>query len=288
MSFLRPLHLPLVSSLLLASLCWGTPVLAQPTLSEQLQTAVEAGQWQQAIDLIDQTIAADPARQESLLSFRERYSQRLTIEQQLSQGNWRQASALLDQFVTAYPEDGQALREYQTQLQNLAELQTLVDQGDRIGALDKARSLQASSPDLADLMRQYEQRIISGIPQVGQSVATPSYTATVTQFQDVTRQVDPEAEQRQYLVRVTVQNTGAEPLTLASGRQGGFSLFVQEDRQFNIGRDATSVLEDQRLEPLSTTLAPGEVLQGGVVYGLDDLPQPLYLRLDAGRLVRLR
>jgi len=287
--FLRRLSFSLVSSVLLGSLCWGIPSLAQPTQSEQLQSAVEEGQWQQAIDLIDQIIAADPSRQESLVPFREKYSQRLAIDQQLSQGNWRQASALLDQFIETYAEDGQALKDFQTQLKNLAEVQTLAEEGDRVSALARARTLQESSPALASLMQRYEQQILAGVPRVGEPVQTPDYTLTVTQFQDVTRQVNPESEQQQYLVRMMVQNTGAGTLTLGTDQGRGFPLFVQGDRTFEVGRDAAGVLtDDPRLEPINTPVPPGGVLQTGLIYGLEDLPQPLYFSFAGGRLVRLR
>lgn len=286
MSFHRRLRLSLVISALLGSLCWGAPLLAQQNLNEQFLSAVETGEWQQAIDLIDQIIAADPNREESLIPFREKYTQRLAIDEQLRQGNWRQSSALMEQFVTTYPEDSQSLNTYRSQLSELAQLQTTVEQGNVISALSQTRELQQSSPQLSTLMTQYEQQILAGIPGVGQAVTTPNYVLTVSASQDVTRQVDPEGEARQFLVRMTVQNTGAEALSLTVQ---GFGLFNPTTNvEASNPRDASSVLPEANIEPLGASLDPGSGSRTGIVFQLDSAPDTLFLSFGGGRLVRLR
>ncbi len=286
MSFHRHLRLSLVISALLGSLCWGAPLLAQQNLNEQFLSAVEAGEWQQAIELIDQIIATDPGREESLIPFREKYTQRLAIDEQLRQGNWRQASALMEQFVATYPEDSQSVSAYRAQLSQLAELQTTVEQGNIIEALSQVMALQQSSPRLAPLMTQYEQQIRAGIPGIGQAVVTPNYVLTVSRSQDVTRQVNPDGAMQQLLVRMTIQNTGSEPISFTLDR---FSLFLPSNETTTGNRqDAAGVLPEENIEPLGTSIAPGSALRTGVVFGLDPLPDELFLAFQEGRLVELR
>lgn len=289
MSILRSMRRAVISSLLLGTLYGGTPVAAQQTLNEQFLSAVEAGEWQQALDLIDQIIASDPGRRESLIPFREKYSQRLQIDQQLQQGNWVTASDLIDQYVATYSEDAQALNAYKAELNQLGELQRLAQQGQYVPALTQVQQIQQSSPRLRDLMTQYEQQLLSSIPRLGQPVVTPNFTLAVSQFRDVTSQVGTAAEEtRQFLVGMTIQNTGSEPLAFQSGNS--FNLYTRSgDTQFSAGRDAASALPDNTvLDPFNTTIQPGNTLQTGLVYPVPSVSEALYLTFGTGYLVRLR
>lgn len=279
--------LPVVS-VLVGVLSWGMPLLAQQNLNEQFLSVVEAGEWQQAVDLIDQIVQADPGREESLAPFREKYTRRLEIDRQLSQGNWQQASALMEQFVTDYKEDASALQSYKADLAGLADLQTTVQEGKYISALEKTEKLQESSPRFASLMEGYRDQILATIPRQGQPVTTPTYTLAVSQFQDVSRQATgAQDESPRFLVGMTVQNTSAEAIQFTTQQFG--LLDRSSDTKYGVGTDVVAALpDDGRFQSIGTSIPPGGSLQTGLVFSIPETPETLFFQFAEGRVVRLK
>ncbi len=187
----------------------GISVAAQTNLNEQFLEAARAGNWELALETIDQIVETNPARRDDLEPYRVRFVRRLEIDQAVEAANWSQAVTLIESFSETYPGDAAILAPLLDQTRTFAEIEQATQTQNWRQALSLIDGLIAlETPPRPDFVI-YRTQILEAMPQIGQVVDADSWKLAATRVSTVTdsSQSPPsDSNSRQILVNLNVRN----------------------------------------------------------------------------------
>ncbi|MDX2273309.1 MAG: DUF4352 domain-containing protein [Cyanobacteriota bacterium] len=244
------------------------PGFAQ-SLNEQFQKAVDAGQWQTAIDLIDQIVQQQPDRKGDLEPYRQRYVLLVEVDKAFQAGRWAEAVALIDQVTKEYPDPkgDVRLKALRTELEKLAKVDAAVAANDFQSALNQMDDIIKAQNNRPDLVN-YRKAIAARIPGPGKAVKAGNWTITVNQVQapgNKSALVSGEAKGEWLIVLFSAQNGSGQETSLGATEFGAYDGEGTGYRAVGLSAEA-----GRGLQPLGTKAKAGTTLRSGIAF---DVPK---------------